>query len=89
MVDVARRLCDDNHIHVSQIHSFHFIGDQARFTLVHRSREQPPAPPSPPRKPAAPRAAAPARAKTRSRPPRAASRARKPAKNAARPQKRR
>ena len=31
MVDVARRLCDDNQIHVSEIYSYHFIGDQARF----------------------------------------------------------
>ena len=41
MVDVARRLCEDNQIHVTEIWSFHFIGDQARFTLVHRSREAP------------------------------------------------
>jgi hypothetical protein len=39
MVDVARRLCEDNQIHVSEIWSFHSIGDQVRFTLVHRSRE--------------------------------------------------
>jgi hypothetical protein len=39
MVDVARRLCEDNHIHVAEIWSFHAIGDQVRFTLVHRSRE--------------------------------------------------
>ena len=41
MVDVARRLCDDNHIHVNEIWSFHTVGDQVRFTLVHRSREAP------------------------------------------------
>ena len=39
MVDVARRLCEDNQIHVSEIWSYHAIGDQVRFTLVHRSRE--------------------------------------------------
>ena len=39
MVDVARRLCEDNQIHVAEIWSFHAIGDQVRFTLVHRSRE--------------------------------------------------
>jgi hypothetical protein len=39
MVDVARRLCDDYQIHVSEIWSYHFIADQARFTMVHRSRE--------------------------------------------------
>ena len=41
MVDVARRLCEDNQIHVSEIWSYHAIGDQVRFTLVHRSREAP------------------------------------------------
>jgi len=39
MVDVARRLSEDNQIHVAEIWSFHAIGDQVRFTLVHRSRE--------------------------------------------------
>ena len=42
MVDVARRLCEDNRIHVNEIWSYHTIGDQVRFTLVHRSRETPP-----------------------------------------------
>ena len=41
MVDVARRLCEDNQIHVAEIWSYHAIGDQVRFTLVHRSREAP------------------------------------------------
>ena len=45
MVDVARRLCEDNQIHISEIWSFHAIGDQVRFTLVHRSREAPAPPP--------------------------------------------
>ena len=35
MVDVARRLCEDNQIHVSEIWSYHAIGDEVRFTLVH------------------------------------------------------
>ena len=39
MVDVARQLCDDNNIVVGEIWSFHGIGDDIRFTLVHRSRE--------------------------------------------------
>jgi hypothetical protein len=43
MVDVARRLAEDNQIHVSEIWSYHAIGDQVRFTLIHRSREAPPA----------------------------------------------
>ena len=44
MVDVARRLCEDNQIHVSEIWSYHIVGDQPRFTLVHRSKEAPPPP---------------------------------------------
>ena len=43
MVDVGRRLCEDNHIHVNEIWSYHSVGDQVRFTLVHRSREATPA----------------------------------------------
>ena len=42
MVDVARRLCEDNHIHVAEIWSYHVVGDEPRFTLVHRSREAAP-----------------------------------------------
>ena len=54
MVDVARRLCEDNHIYVAEIWSYHTVGDQVRFTLVHRNREAPPVqprvrPPAPPR----------------------------------------
>jgi hypothetical protein len=43
-VDVARRLCEDNQIHVSEIWSYFTVGEDVRFTLVHRSREvvQPP-----------------------------------------------
>ena len=68
MVDVARRLCEDNQIHVSEIWSYHAVGDQVRFTLVHRSRETPPsnrarpaARPAAPRRKAAVRPAKPAR----------------------------
>lgn len=39
MVDVARRLCEDNHILVNEFWSYHTIGDEVRFTLVHRMRE--------------------------------------------------
>ncbi len=42
MVDVARRLCEDNRIIVNEIWSFHAMGDDVRFTLVHRSRETAP-----------------------------------------------
>lgn len=41
MVDVARRLCDDNQIVVGEIWSYHGIGDDVRFTLVHRNKEVP------------------------------------------------
>ena len=41
MVDVARRLCQDNQIGVQEIWSYHSIGDQVRFALVHRSKELP------------------------------------------------
>jgi len=68
MVDVARRLAEDNQIYVGEIWSYHIVGDQPRFTLVHRNREAPPAQPRP--KPAAhpqaPRATA-AAAATKSR----------------------
>jgi len=43
MVDVARRLSEDNQIFVGEIWSYHMVGDEVRFTLVHRSREAPPA----------------------------------------------
>lgn len=72
MVDVARRLCEDNAIRVSEIWSYQTIGDQLRFTLVHRSREAPPPAPRPP----APRARAKAPAAARSSPKKAASTAR-------------
>jgi hypothetical protein len=77
MVDVARRLSEDNHIHVGEIWSYHIVGDQPRFTLVHRSRETPPPPPRPkptpapkpaPVKPAAAKPARPAAKKPPAKP---------------------
>ena len=53
MVDVARRLAEDNNIYVSEIWSYHPVGDQMRFTSVYRNKEAPPSP----KKPAAPKAA--------------------------------
>jgi hypothetical protein len=47
MVDVARRLCEDNQIHVHEIWSYHSFGDEVRFTLVHRSKEPAPTPTRP------------------------------------------
>jgi len=61
MVDVARRLCEDNQIHVAEIWSYHVVGDQPRFVLVHRSREASPPRPKPAARPT-PRAAVPAKA---------------------------
>jgi hypothetical protein len=48
MVEVARRLCEDNHVNANEIWSYNSIGDQVRFTLVHRSRETAPSRPSRP-----------------------------------------
>ncbi len=89
MVDVARHLSEDSQIHISEIWSYHAIGDEVRFNLVHRSREVPPsarksapaAKPAPARsaaKPAAPARKAPARAAKSARP--AKARKAKPAK---------
>ncbi len=35
-VDIAKRLAAENGVNVAEIWSFHTIGDQTRFTLVHR-----------------------------------------------------
>jgi hypothetical protein len=39
-VDIARRLASENQVNVAEIWSFHTIGDQTRFTMVHRSTGQ-------------------------------------------------
>jgi hypothetical protein len=36
-VDIARRLAAENQVHISEIWSFHTIGDQTHFRLVHRT----------------------------------------------------
>jgi hypothetical protein len=41
MVDVARRLAEDNQIQVTEIWSYHTVGDEVRFTIVHKSKEIP------------------------------------------------
>jgi len=48
MVEVARRLSEDNQIVVNEIWSYHSLGDQVRFTLVHRGKEAAPARPASP-----------------------------------------
>ncbi len=65
MVEVAKQLCEDNHIPVTEIWSYHSIGDDVRFTQVFKSKDAPvlaplkPEPSSPPvKKPAAVKGAA-------------------------------
>lgn len=41
MVEVARRLCKDNHVVAHEVWSYHAIGDDMRFTLIDRSEELP------------------------------------------------
>jgi hypothetical protein len=52
MVDVARRLSEDNNIYVTEIWSYHPVGDQMRFTMVYRNKD---GPPPPPKRPVAPK----------------------------------
>lgn len=80
MVDVARRLCEDNQIHVSEIWSYFTVGEDVRFTLVHRSRDTAQAVRSIARSPgSSKKAPAPKRAATRSKPARRAKAGKKPA----------
>jgi hypothetical protein len=85
MVDVARRLCEDNQIHVNEIWSYHTVGDEVRFTLVHRMREaaEPAA-----RTPRAPSRSTPLRRRAAPRSAKKPARAAKQAKKPARTQKR-
>ena len=56
-VDIARRLCLENNVSVSEIWSYHSLGDQTRFTLVAKLAQKPPAA-EPPVRAAKPKAAA-------------------------------
>ena len=86
-VDIARRLCLENNVSVSEIWSYHSLGDQTRFTLVTKTAQKPaPAPeaarPKPAAKPSAPAkgrdaASKTAKAKPRSKPAAAAKKKRK------------
>lgn len=49
-VDIARRLATENQVNVAEIWSYHTIGDQTRFTLVHRSTVEVKRPPAEPRR---------------------------------------
>lgn len=53
-VEMARRLAAENDVNVSEIWSYHTIGDQTRFTLVHRAQGEA-------RRPARPGASAPSK----------------------------
>ena len=39
-VEIARRLASENQVNVSEIWTYHTIGDQTRFTLAHRSPQE-------------------------------------------------
>ena len=80
MVDVARRLCEDNHIHVAEVWSYHIVGDEPRFTMVHRNRDAAPAP-----RVAKPAVVKPAVVKPAARPAAKAAAPAKPAARAAKP----
>ena len=40
-VDIARRLAAENQVNVAEMWSYHTIGDQTRFTMVHRAAPAP------------------------------------------------
>ena len=91
-IDIARRLCTENDVAVSELWSYHTLGDQTRFTLVAKFAPKPvprvtPEAPKPKAKPAAAKPKPPpAKAKTKPGKPKsakAATRAKngKPAKN--------
>lgn len=54
-VDIARRLAAENAVNVAEIWSYHTIGDQTRFTLVHRAPTPEPRRAPEPARPAAAR----------------------------------
>jgi hypothetical protein len=87
--EMARRLCVDNQVSVSEIWSYHAIGDQIRFTIVQRAPAAPATTkrPRPETRPAARRAST---APTARRKPASARSAAKPSarKSAGRSQKR-
>ena len=80
-VDIARRLCTENDVAVSELWSYHSLGDQTRFTLVAKNAVAIPAVKEPKPKPA--KAAKPAAKKGKPTAPKAKSgKAAKPAKPA-------
>jgi hypothetical protein len=79
-VDIARRLAAENQVNVAEIWSYHTIGDQTRFTMVHRA-----APVHEPRRRAAAKAARPATTSRAAAPRRAKSATRKAASSRSKP----
>ena len=81
-VDIARRLASEHQVNVAEIWSYHTIGDQTRFTMVHRSptvaeiRRPAAEPRATPEPEAEPRAARPRTVKGRAEPARVAAKAR-------------
>jgi hypothetical protein len=85
-VDIARRLATENHVNVAEIWSFHTIGDQTRFTMVHRAAPLPETrkPADEPRRTSEPAASRSAKPKTAKPPGKARPKA-KPAKGKTKP----
>ena len=87
-IDIARRLCTENDVAVSELWSYHTLGDQTRFTLVAKFAQKPAPrvaaePPKPKAKPAAPAKAKPApAARAKAGKPKAAAKAASRAKTA-------
>jgi len=85
-IEIARRLCTENDVAVSELWSYHTLGDQTRFTLVAKFAPRPaprvvPDAPAPKPKPAARPKPSPAKAKVKSGKPKAAAKAAPRAKN--------
>jgi len=87
-VEIARRLCAENDVAVSEIWTYHALGDQTRFTLMAKNAVPIPAAPREPRsakdtkpKPAKSKAAKPAKPAKKAKPP---AKKAKPAKKPAR-----
>ena len=76
-VDIARRLCTENAVTVSELWSYHSLGDQTRFTLIAKNAVSPPVRDAKPQ----PKAAKPAKpAVKKAKPPAKKAKPAKPAK---------
>jgi hypothetical protein len=68
-VDIARRLCIENQVSVSEIWSYHSMGDQTRFTMVQRAAAPAGRQSAPPAKSSSERTAAASRPAKANKPP--------------------